>query len=190
MSATHKIVKHLDAEIRVGVRTSGYASQIDQVFLEGGLQYKFSDYVSVEGSYRLSNKNEGDAGYFYRHKLFIDTKFSVPAGRFDFSGRLRLQRTSETYIRDDDDLNSDYIGRFKLKARYDIPHLPVKPFVYYEGFMPLERGAGIQKTRFSAGADIKLTNKTGLEAGYIFQKSCDSSDPSNNILSLSMKFKF
>jgi hypothetical protein len=192
VSAKHELIKKLDIELSGCIRTFNNTSQIEQVFLEGGVQYDLNKYLSLSGSYRLTSMLEDDSKYYFRHKLFLDMKATLPAGNFSFSGRARIQRTTKTYIEDDEDLKSEYTGRFRLAAVYSIPSFPLKPYVYCEPFFPLASGSGfmVSKNRLSAGAELQISLKSSIEAEYIFQRDYTPRISDCNIISVNYKIKF
>lgn len=192
VNAGHKLLKKLDAEISVGLRTSNSSSQVEQYYFEGGLQYKFSKNVSLSGAYKLLERRESDSKYYPRHKLYLDLKGTLPAGSFSFSGRARIQRTSKTYIEDDEDLNANYIGRLKIQASYNFKSLPIKPYVYGESFSPVfsDSGFNISKYRLSAGTQLKITRIISLNTEYIFQRDFKPDISSRHIISINFNIRF
>ena len=191
-SASHKLLRKLDVELSGSLRTFNKTSQIEESFLEGGLQYSFNKYISVSGSYRLTSKIEDNSDYYYRHKLFLGIKTSVPVRNFSFSGRLMIQRTSKTYIKDEEDLTSNYYGRLKLKVAYSIPAIPLKPYIYCEPFIPVFSGSEfkISKNRLSAGAELNVTRWCSFETEYIFQRDYQPRISDIHIISINFKTKF
>jgi hypothetical protein len=192
VSAKHEILKKLDAEISGCLRTFNNSAQIEQSFIEGGVQYSYNKYISLSGSYRLVSSLEDDSKYYFRHKLFLDLKATLPSGNFSFSGRARIQRTTKTYIENEEDMISRYYGRLKLKAAYNIPSLPLKPYFYFEPFLPLSSDSGfeVSKYRLSAGAELQITGKTSLEAEYIYQRDYKPDISVAHIISINYKIKF
>lgn len=192
VSAQHDLMKKLDVELSGCLRTFNNTSQVEQYFLEGGLQYKFNKHLSASGSYRIINTLEDDSRFYFRHKLFIDLKGSVPYRNFDFSARLRMQRTTRTYIEDTEDLTSKYYGRVKLKAAYNTISFPLNPYIYIESFSPVfsDSGFKISKSRLSAGTELRITRKSSLEAEYIFQRDYQPDISDMHIISINYKFKF
>jgi hypothetical protein len=192
VTAKHEVLKKLDVDLSGCVRTFNNSSKIEQSFLEGGVQYNLNKYISLSGSYRLISKLEDNSRYYFRHKLFLDLKATLPSGSFSFSGRARIQRATKTYIEDDEDLISKYYGRFKLQAAYNIPAFPLKPFVYCEPFFPLfsDSGIKISKYRLSAGAELQISRKSSVEAEYIFQRDYEPHISNIHIMSIVYKIKF
>jgi hypothetical protein len=192
IDATHKLGKNLDAELSGCVRTFDNTSKIEQSFLEAGIQYDLNKYFSLSGSYRITSNLENDSKYYFRHKLFLDAKASVPLGNFSFSCRARLQRTTKTYIEDEEDLEPGYLCRLKLKADYNIPSSPLKPYIYCEPFVPVftDSRYKISKNRISAGFQLRITRKSSLDAGYIFQRDYQPKIADENIVSVAYQFKF
>lgn len=192
LNTSHKIVKKLDAIVNCEMRTFNNSSQVHQVFIEGGLEYKVTKLLSVAGSYRLTSRREDDNNFYWRHKIFADLKLKFPVNDFNISARLRFQRTTKTYIEDIEDLDAAYLYRFRLKTDYDIPKIPVAPCIFFESFSPAFAGEGfrISKYRLSAGAEFHLTKKSDIQAGYIFQHDTDPKVKINNIISLGYNVKF
>lgn len=89
VNARHELWKNLDFELSGCLRTFNNTSQIEQSFLESGLQYKLNKNISFAGSYRLLKNIEDNSGYYFRHKLFLDVKTTFPMYNFSFSGRAR-----------------------------------------------------------------------------------------------------
>ena len=173
------------------VRTTG-TSRIDETFAEAGIQYSFSKYLAASFAYRLADRYEDDASYYFRHRLSAAVKTSLPVNRFTFSGRLMFQRTTKTYIEDDSDLDARYVGRLKVKSYYNIPSCPLNPYIYAEIFVPVNNGSGFtsSKNRFSAGAELKINRHNSLEMEYIFQRDYLPHLTDKNIISVSYNFKF
>jgi hypothetical protein len=192
VNAEHRLVRKLDAELSGCLRTFNNTSQIEQSFLEGGLQYSFNKYISLAGSYRIISNLEEDSRYYFRHKLFLDLKAALPSGNFSFSGRLRIQRTTKTYIEDDEDLMAKFYGRLKLKASYKLPSSPLKPYIYLESFSPLFSNSplAISKYRLSAGFDLMISRRSSADLGYIFQRDYHPHISNLHIISLTYNIKF
>jgi hypothetical protein len=192
VTARHELIKKLDIELSGCVRTFNNSSKIEQSFLEGGAQYNLSNNISLSGSYRLIRNLEKDSKYYFRHKLFLDLKATLPSGNFSLSGRARIQRVTKTYINNDEDLISKYYGRLKLRAAYDITSFPLKPYLYLEPFFPLFSNSGfkISKHRLSAGAELKISQKSTVEAGYIFQRDYQPHIYNIHIISINYNIEF
>jgi len=192
LEARYGLSKKFSLEVNGALRTFKNSSTIDEGFVEGGINYKVNSYLGISASFRLIDKYEYDGGYYFRHKFFVAVRPSLPVGRFTFSGRAMLQRTTKTYIEDDADLSAVYAGRFKLKAYYNIPAFPLNPYVYCETFVPLSSGYDrkISKNRFSVGAELKLNKRNSIELEYIFQRDYLPHLSDMNIISVNYAFKF
>lgn len=172
VSAGHKLSKKLEIELSTDIRTFNNASKIEEAFVEGGITYSLMKHLAIAGSYRLTDKIENNNSYYYQHKFFLDLKGNIPLGNFSFSGRLRFQARTKTYIEDDSDNHPDYTGRIKLKAVYKTPVFPVNPYVYIESFCPVfsEKTRTIEKNRFSAGLEFNIAKHHSVDFEYIFQR--------------------
>jgi len=192
VEAEHGILKKMDLEFSGSLRTFNNSSQIEESFIEGGLKYKLSTVFSLSGSYRLTGKIEDDSEYYFRHKLLLNLKATIPSGNFAFSARARLQRTNLTYIEDDEDLLPYYYGRLKLKAIYEMPAFPLNPYLSCESFSPVFSGtdAEIDRYRLSAGTELKISANNSVEIEYIFQRDYEPHISNDHIISLNYKIRF
>jgi hypothetical protein len=192
VSASHDLSKKLELDISMEMRTFNNAAKIEEAFLEGGLSYNFNKYLSAGGSYRLSKSIEDNESYYFRHKIMLDLKGTLPVGNFSFSGRLRFQARSLTYIEDDKDEKPDYTGRFKLKAVYKTPVFPINPYVYVESFSPMfsDKTRTIEKIRYSAGLDFKIAKNHSVDLEYIFQRDYLPHVSDISIISVNYGIKF
>ncbi len=192
ISASHKLNKKLELNLSTELRTFRNAAKIDEVYLEGGLEYDFNKYLAVGGSYRVSKSIEDNNSYYFRHKFLIDLKGKIPAGNFEFSTRLRFQTRTKMYIRNEQDEHPDYNGRIKLKAVYKTPVFPVNPYIFTELFCPMfsDKTRTVEKIRYSAGLEFKIVKNHSAEIEYIFQRDYLPHISEINIISLNYNIKF
>lgn len=192
INAELRLVKKLDVNVSTVVRTFDNASKIEQGYLEGGVSYKFNKYLSFAASYRIINTVENDSRYHLRQKWFTDIKGSYPVGKFSFSARFRFQVQTRTFIEKVADKIPDYHARIKFKAIYKIPDFPVNPYLCYESFSPLFSNSDrlIDKNRFTAGAEYKISKMHSIEAEYIYQRDYMPQLADMNIVSITYNIKF
>jgi hypothetical protein len=192
LNAEYAINKKFEIVFSGNLRTYNNGKDIDQTFLEGGLSYKFNKYFSTSLTYRFTEKIERNDNFYPRHKLFISLKGTMPAGNFYFSSRVMLQYQNKTYIEKLSDEIPEYALRIKLKAIYRIPSFPVSPYLYYESFSGLngESTHVIDKERFSAGFELKITRRQSVDIEYILQRDFEPRIYNLNIVSLNYNLKF
>jgi hypothetical protein len=192
VTAKHQVAKKLDIEFTGSIRTFNNASQIDESFLEGVAGYTFNKYLSAACGYRFIDAIEKDNTYHFRHRIFLDVKGTLPAGRFSFSARAKFQRTELTYLKDAESATAKYSGRLKLKGSYDIPSLPLNVYLYDEPFVPMFTGSAfkIDQNRIGAGIGLKISRMSAVELEYIFQRDYKKTISDINIVSLNYTLKF
>jgi long-subunit fatty acid transport protein len=188
----HPVNKKLEVDVSAMLRTFNNCSKTEQAFLEGGISYKLNKYLSLGGAYRLTENLEDNNEFHIRHKWFADAKGTLPLEKFSFSARFRFQIQKKTYFKNDADKIPDYHSRIKLKGLYKSPKFPLNPYVCVEMFSPLFKNSDrlIDKNRFSAGFEYKISKKHSLEVEYIFQRDFLPHISDINILSISYNFKF
>jgi len=191
-SAEFKIIKNLDLDFSTCFRTIDNAALLEQFFLEGEVSYTFKKYLTAAASYRITENIEEDNAYHIRHKWFADVKATLPLGKFRLSGRAMFQRRYKTYFADKNDRIPRSHARYRLKAIYKTPAMPVDPYLYTELFTPLFRESDrrIDKKRAAAGIEIKIARQHFLEVEYLFQRDYFPRLTDENILSLCYTVKF
>jgi Protein of unknown function (DUF2490) len=191
-SAEIEVFRKLEVNISTSVRTFNNAAKIEEAFLEGEVSYKFNKYLAAAASYRLTEFLEKDDSYHIRHKWFADIKGTLPFGNFKLTGRVMFEERYKTYITDDNDDIPASHGRFRLKAFYDFPTLPVDPYMFGEIFCPLFKDSEyvIDKKRIGAGAELTITVHHYIDMEYLFQRDYSPHLYDENILSFGYTFKF
>ena len=189
--ANFKIVKSLKAEIAGCLRTDENASNIESYYFEGGLKYKVNKYFSAGAYYRLIENKEKDSSFYARHRWFIQLNGEVPIGRFNISARYRFQEQIKTFIKDPEDEEPGFYNRFKLKLDYDVPGIPLEPFISAEAFSETfaSNGIFVEKTRFSGGITYNINKKHAVTLEYIYQTSEVTKPHYFNIFALNYSFK-
>lgn len=189
-SVKKDIIKKLEIDISAMMRTFENAGKVEQGFVEAGLEYKFTKFLSAAVSYRLTDRYEEDMDdYFYQHKIFTDLKGNLNVADISLTGRFRFQTRIKTYDNKND--FNDYTGRIKLKAVYKTPSFPVNPYMYGELFIPMfsREDATVEKYRFSTGIEYSISKKHSIEAEYIFEHDYRPDLLNNHILSISYNLK-
>lgn len=192
IAAEKKLVKNLGLDLDANLRTFNNASKMEEAFFDIGLSYKLNKYLSAAVSYRFTEFRENDEQFHPRHKWFADLKGKLPLGDFDLSARFRFQQRYKTYFEDENDKESKEAGRIKIKMIYNIPSFPVNPYISTELFFPMftlsERT--VEKNRFMAGIEYKITKKYSLELEYMFQRDFFPHISDINVVSICYNLKF
>ena len=195
VSAEHKLVKKLDLDLSGSIRTFDNARKVDEAFLEGGLTFKITRFLSVGGAYRYTDSRDKDGSYHPRHKWFADIKGSASIGDLNLSARFRFEKRYKTYFLDNNDNIPTSHGRFKLKALYDIHSFRINPFIASEIFCPMFADAKsgrrmVDKGRYWIGVEYKIAKKQSVDVAYLFQRDYLPHISDINIISLEYNLKF
>ena len=192
ISAEKELIKNLDLNFDVNLRTYHNVSEIEEAFFDIGFNYKFNKYLSAALSYRYTQFREDDELFHPRHKWFADIKGKLPLGDFDISARFRFQQRYKTYFEDENDKESKEVGRFRLKVIYDIPSFPVNPYLSSELFLPMFSGSvrSVEKERFMGGFEYNISKKNSIEIEYMFQRDFFPKLSDMNIISVNYNIKF
>jgi hypothetical protein len=188
----HKLANKLELDLSADLRTYENASKIGEAFLEAGITYKFNKYLSAGASYRYTEFREDDDLLHPRHKWFATVTGKLPLGNFDISGRFKFQQRYKTYYEDEEDKKPDEHIRIKLKTLYNIPSFPINPYISTEMFIPIfnESNREVDKLRFMAGVEYKISKKHSIEAEYMFERDFFPHIGDINVISLNYEIKF
>jgi hypothetical protein len=192
VSATRELVNKLDAELKLAFKAEDKLSVVDQYYAEIGLSYKITKWLDAGTSFRFIGKYEDDGAYHLREKIYGWFKGSVDIGRMEFSLRTMYQRSTREYIEKDNDLIPEHYTRYRIKAEYDVPKSPLKPFILVEPYVPLKEGDGfeIKKVRYAAGLEYKISKKSSVEAGWLMENYKKKSAGDLHVLNLEYNIKF
>lgn len=192
VAVKYELVKNLDLDFDLNLRTYDNTSEIEEVFFDIGLTYKFNKYLSAAASYRYTQFNERLNTFYPRHKWFADIRGKLPLGDFDISARLRFEQRFKTYFKDENDKESQEHLRIKPKVLYNIPSFPVNPYVSAELFFPVfnEAKKNMDKARFIAGFEYNISKKHSLELEYIYERDSYPKLSYMNIISVNYNLKF
>jgi hypothetical protein len=192
VSIEHDISKKFSIEFLPALRTFDNASRIEEGFLEAGLSYKLTKFLSLTGSYRYTKSIEDDDKYHTRHKWYAGIQGSYEIGDIDLSGRVRFERRYKTYFEDEDDRIPFSHMRFRVRAVYKTPSNPLNPYISSELFFPVNKEPEdvIDKIRFIGGVEYKIAKNHSVDAEYIYQRDYYPKLRDENIISIGYNFKF
>lgn len=192
VNAEYEILKKLELDASVEMRTFNHASEIEQTFIEAGLTYKLTKVLSFAGSYRLAKSIENDTEYHMRYKWFTDAKVKFEPGRFTLRGRLRFQEERRTYYKSDAYILPRHQVRIKLTSIYRTQSFPINPYLEFETFMPVfsDKERVIGKNRFTAGFEYSFNKTHAIEAEYKFERDFLPRIADTHIICLNYNLKF
>ena len=214
-----KINKKVSVGLEAELRTRDDVSELDRwsVGLDG--QYKITKWLKVSAGYSLLNDNNRKITYKetngrpnklaeywgVRHRFNVSLTGSRKFGNLQVSLRERWQytyRTSKTIDQrwdyDDEEFDNKpktynargkNVLRSRLQMSYDIPNSHVEPYESVEAF----NAWSVEKMRYTAGADWKISKKHAVGIYYLYQSVHDDDDdnePNRHVLGVEYKFKF
>lgn len=214
-----KINKKVSVGLEAELRTRDDVSELDRwsVGLDG--QYKITKWLKVSAGYSLLNDNNSKITYKetngmpnklaeywgVRHRFNVSLTGSRKFGNLQVSLRERWQytyRPSKTIDQrwdfDDEEFDNKpktynargkNVLRSRLQLSYDIPNCHVEPYVSAEAF----NAWSVEKMRYTAGADWKISKKHAVGIYYLYQSVHDDDDdnePNRHVLGVEYKFKF
>jgi len=167
---------------------------------------------------KMNGYNIDDSYWRSKHRVYAEVTGKVSAGRFTFSLRERYQYThflADSTMRwkyrgavqpgyggdsyggymfsnagmDYKPARDKHFLRSRLTVEYNIRHCPLTPFVAYELSNNLSDGCHLDKQRFMAGADWKITKKHVLSLAYVHEDGFDD-DANGNLHAIDIGYKF
>lgn len=123
--------------------------ELNEYFLEPGLEYKFNKYFSLGAKYRFGNnlKKNGDSDWFGRYAFDAKTGYDWK----HLGTQLRLRYTNSD---DFEDAEENYL-RLKLKLDYAIKKLDLTPYAAYEIYRDVDNNE-FSKAHWEGGLKYKI----------------------------------
>ena len=173
---TMDIEKKLNKRWNVGAgleyRSQDGLSLTDQIRGSLGFQYnpKKTPFKFGVNYTLIANKKQKKDIFVNRHRFTFSATGSYKYDRFTASWRPRLQATFyDTTEKDPDELdNYRWVVRNRFGLKYNVPKLPLKPYVQIEIFNRVfsDLTPSYYKNRFSTGVEIGIGKRHELDFGY------------------------
>ena len=217
VSLDKKLSKQFSLGTELELRTGNNLKNIDRWSAGISVDYRLAKWLKASAGYTYlydyhpeayTYQDDGDLNkrtmtYFgSRHRLNVSLTASKDFGKLNVSLRERWQYT---YRPEQENMRMDYqhadlgysysvrgkatnIWRNKLQLKYKTTGM-LQPYLYGETYVS---GTGFDKLRLSLGTDLKLSKRSSLNVGYVYQKVYDNVDEEGNkhVLSIGYKYKF
>lgn len=217
VSLDKKLSKQFSLGTELELRTGNNLKNIDRWSAGISVDYRLAKWLKASAGYTYlydyhpeaytyqddGALNKRTMTYFgSRHRLSVSLTASKDFGKLNVSLRERWQYT---YRPEQENMRMDYqhadlgysysvrgkatnIWRNKLQLKYKTTGL-LQPYLYGETYVS---GTGFDKLRLSLGTDLKLSKRSSLNVGYVYQKVYDNVDEEGNkhVLSIGYKYKF
>ena len=217
VSLDKKLSKQFSLGTELELRTGNNLKNIDRWSAGISVDYRLAKWLKASAGYTYlydyhpeayTYQDDGDLNkrtmtYFgSRHRLSVSLTASKDFGKLNVSLRERWQYT---YRPEQENMRMDYqhadlgysysvrgkatnIWRNKLQLKYKTTGM-LQPYLYGETYVS---GTGFDKLRLSLGTDLKLSKRSSLNVGYVYQKVYDNVDEEGNkhVLSIGYKYKF
>lgn len=211
LSAEKKITKQWSAAAELEYRTLPEFDGTDRVSFGISTDYQLLPFLKVDAGYTLMDCHEQDrwtskknfipAYWYVRHRTFVSATGKIKFGALSISLRERWQYTYRpeksvpkfeadgTTPKADEIVKGKGISvlRSRLQVEYNFKPLRLSPFAAVEMY---HSGSGLDKTRYTLGAQYKISKKHSLEAYYRYQDHSDEDEVDGNIIGIGYKFKF
>lgn len=191
IKADHELVNRLRIEAEASLRTDNNASRIESWYFEPGLRYKVNKYLAAGIYYRYIGQLEKDSQFHSRHRWFLQFKGDLPVKRFTLSARYRIQEQFKTYIEDPEDEFPAWYHRLRCEIDYDVPSIPLKPYINVEIYNQIFAGndINVEKMRYMVGLEYSISKKHSVGLEYVYQDSKVSKPAWMNAVSLNYSVK-
>jgi hypothetical protein len=149
---------------------------LKEYFADASVDYELFEFLTLGASYRLgTNITEKKK----KKENFGRFAFDMKSGfRFwDFEPSLRLRFTNNDDFSYEIPDNTNYF-RYKFELAYDIPKLPLKPYLYAEAFQNMTL-KDFDKRRFEGGLSYKISKKHRIGCYFRNNNNWNGGDPVN-----------
>ena len=213
-----KISSRLSADAGIEFRSHDNASEADRWSFGADITYKITDWLKASAGYTLlddhrhkvNNSGKKYADYWgLRHRFNLSLTGSYNIGDLGISLRERWQYTYRpektvnrywNYTDDDDDryygafadehtygCKAKNVWRQRLQLKYKLTKM-WRPYASVETSV----AKGLEKTRYAAGTEIRLTKEHSLDVKYLYQNinNNDDDEADAHIICLGYTYKF
>ena len=173
-----KLVKSLSATVSEELRLNENVTELGVAFTDLGLSYKLNKHFQISANYRFIQKHRSDNYYSFRHRYYVDVKYSRKLKPFELSFRSRLQDQYADIGRAADGGVPEYYLRNKLSMKWDTKKA-YSPYVSMELFSPLNypRSYLFNNIRIAAGAEYAFSKHHKIDLYYMNQKELNVKNP-------------
>lgn len=208
-----KLDRHWAVGAKVGARTRNNSSDMERWSLDLDAAYKPNRHVKLSAGYDffydrhatdMSSHQDGSVFKFTppywspRHRFRLAVTGSLQAGPIGLSWREQYQYTYRPVAQDrkhnldtdeweDVQSKSQHQLRSRLQASYTIRRCPAKPFASVEVY---HGKGGLQKTRYTAGADLSLSKHHAVKLYYRFQTPSSKVKNGQDMHSLGLAYTY
>lgn len=213
-----KISKRLDVGAGVEFRSRDDLKEADRWSFGADVSYKITDWLKASAGYtllddhrqKLNSSGRKSSDYWgLRHRFNVSLTGSCSFGNLSLSLRERWQytyrpeKTVDRYWTYTDEEEDRYVGevadqhtyggkgknvwRNRLQLKYKVNKM-WRPYVNAETNV----SSGLEKIRYSAGTEIRLSKQHWLDVKYLFQKSYGDDDDEGNrhVIGIGYTYKF
>ena len=219
VEAEKKINRQLTVGMEANLRTRNNFKTMDRWSLGIGASYKLNSWLKASAGYLLLDDNQREkitmnssvlynnwrpSYWIVKHRLYASL-----TGSYKFSNNLKLSlrerwqytyRPSKTVDRWDFD-NSQWEdnarpgkGKNQLRSRLQVEYDKKRALLTPYASMELYHSWAIEKIRYTAGTDIRLSKQHSFSVYYRYQQkknvSDDDYEPDMHYLGIGYKFKF
>lgn len=185
------LTKNLQAELELGQRFQNNSLGYERSLVTAGLEYELINDFEIGGGYRYIVYKD-DGLFTTKYRIHGDVRYEVSVYSFSFQLRERIQYGFQDFNTIENYGSNNLTNRSRLSAEYDIFASPFTLFASYELFLGLNTSSGVQirDHRYKAGAEYKLSMRSDLELGYMFNAETNRSSPLNaHVLLISYSYR-
>lgn len=173
-------------------RFANNAKEFNRILVEPTISYRIQKYMSLAVGYRWSLINDDGLNELQSNRLHLDVALHHKIKSLAFKLRSRFQYDLTGFNRTEVIKYSDTFYRHALSIDYNIFGSRFKPSVGFELFHNMDNTKlyKIEKFRYSASVDYRLTRNARISAFYMIDDEVNARNPETNyILGCSIGFR-
>jgi hypothetical protein len=173
-----KVVKKVTFNFSQEFRFNENITELGTAFTDAGLSYKLNKHIQFTANYRFTQRHRIDNYYSFRHRFYVDIKYSQKLKPFDISLRTRFQDQISDIGRASDGGIPEYYLRNRLSLGLDL-NKPFSPYISVELFSPLNypHYNAFDNIRTIAGIEYAFSKHHKIDIFYMIQKEVNVSEP-------------
>jgi hypothetical protein len=177
-----KLSRKFSVQLTEEFRQRDNLRRLNLFYTELGLNWKATDWLKTNISYRWIQKYVPEGYFSYRHRLSFDLSFRKKTGHFAASYRHRLQAEIQDPGRNELGWQAEWYSRSRLEIKY-LTDGKLSPFASYEARYQikdprLQESNGLwHRNRFALGLQYEIDKWSNISVYYLIQNEFNVSEP-------------
>jgi hypothetical protein len=170
-SIQKQITRKLEGSVASQLRLHHDVTEINQIYVDGGIEYSFHKNLKAGLHYRFINSNRENY-YSKRHRIYADLAFRQKVSIFTFTLRERIQEQFNDYNSSETGKIPVWVLRSKLSVKFDLDK-KYTPYISGELFYLVDNAKEednfVSRYRYEVGINYDFNRVHSMNPFVLYQ---------------------